>query len=72
MAGAFLVARALSSARAVSRTSYGMWEPRCTTARPLGMLSQVVPMREISKFWRVMMVEQRTRRVLWGVIDGSV
>ena len=36
------------------------------------MLSQVVPMREISKFWRVMMVEQRTRRVLWGVIDGSV
>ena len=53
-----LVALALSCASAVPRTSYEMQEPTCTTARSLRILSQVIPMRELSKVWRVMMLER--------------
>ena len=64
MAGALLVARALSFGKAVSRTSYWMRKPKRMTARPLGKLGQVVSMRELSKLWRVTMVEEGTRRAL--------
>ena len=40
---------------------------------PLRMLRQVVSTRELSKLWRVMVLDPRelTVRALWGFMDAS-